>query len=473
MGSSAVEMKLSQKIADFIVDLDYASIPPEAVEIAENAICDCIGVAVAGADESIAEILAAQVRQMGAAGKAGVICRGFKTSTDLAAWMNGTLSHALDYDDSFSNSAGYNHHPTATLLPALLAIAETYETSGKEVLTAYICGVEIEFGFGASIGRHCSELGWHPTPILGTIGATCASAKMLKLNPSQIRAAMGIASSFAGGLMRNAGSMTKPMHAGNAVRNGLFAALLAKGGLTSNEDILEGELGFLHLFSGQRVRTLIDEGHGLGRDWKIVSPGISFKPYPCCRGTHPSIDGALSLKEKQKIKTDEVKSVICKTSPMIPRLVPYHRPKTGPEGRFSLEYCVATSLLRGKPRIEDFTDESVNDSAVQDLLSRVNYAHPPSWPTGPDLTQEVVIQLKNHVEYSCQVRFPKGEPENPMTRDELWDKFKNCVGRALSPIRSEHVRQAILSLRSSDNIAALMNTLTYGAIAEGDKSRKN
>ena len=212
-----------EKIAAFIVDTDRDSIPSEAFRTAKSAILDWTGVAIAGTQESSARILGRYIKTMEAKDESGVIGGGFKTTADLAAWANGCAGHALDFDDTFPSSSGYNFHPTAPILPAILALAEKKQASGRVVLAAYVCGVEVEFCLGAAIGRSGSEAGWHPTAILGLIGATAASAKMLNLDLFRTKMAIGIASSMAGGLMRNSGSMTKPLHAGNAARNGLVA----------------------------------------------------------------------------------------------------------------------------------------------------------------------------------------------------------------------------------------------------------
>ncbi len=246
-----MEMGATEKIVNFIIETDYEHIPKGAIAVAKNAILDYLGVTVAGSSEPVARIIAGQVRQMGAAGEAGVVCQNFRTSCDLAAWINGAASHALDYDDTFpAPVVGYNLHPTVAVLPAVLALGEKYEVSGSDILAAYIVGIEVLFRAGASIGRYTSEVGWHPTPILGVEGAVAATAKILKLNAWQIQMALGIASSLAGGLSRNYGTMTKPLHAGSAARNGVVAALLARNGFTAIPGILEGEFSFYNMFSG-------------------------------------------------------------------------------------------------------------------------------------------------------------------------------------------------------------------------------
>ena len=454
-----MEIPTTEKIAKFVVETDYNDIPKEGIKVAKKAILDCLGVAIAGSKEPGPKILVEQVKQTGAVGEATVICGGFRTSADLAAWVNGTASHALDYDDTFPSSAGWNFHPTVPILPAVLALGEKYDVSGIDILTSYIVGIEVESRVGSAIGLFNSELGWHTTSVMGTIGAAAASAKILKLNVLQTQMALGVAGSLAGGLRHNFGTMTKSFQAGNAARNGVVATLLAKNGFTANESILEGQFGFFNLFSGGNESGLRNNEEGLKGVWHIISPGISFKPYPSCRSTHSSIDAALHIRSEFRVDADQVIGITCKTSPLHTQLSRFHRPRSGYEGKFSIPYCIAIALLRGGVSLEDFTDEKVNETRVQDLLSKVNYLYPEDWPTGNDLTQEVVVHLKDGEKYSHRVVFPKGEPENPMTEEELIAKFKDCVCLSLSQLRTERMLEMITNLESLDRISRLMEVL--------------
>ncbi len=452
----------TEKLSKFIAETDFEYIPKEAVHVAKKAILDWAGVTIAGSNEPVTRILAEQVKRMGAIGEAGVICRAFRTSSDLAAWVNGTASHALDYDDTFPNAAGYNFHPTVPILSAVLALAEKMSVSGKDVLTAYIVGIEVESRIGASMGRYSSEIGWHPTPVIGTMGAVAASANILKLNMQRVRMALGIASSLSGGLLQNFGTMTKPLHAGNSAKNGIVAALLAKNGFTGNESIMERNFGFCSMFSGGKVNGLGKNEQDLGKTWHIISPGISFKPYPCCRSTHSSIDASLYLRNAPGVDASQVVKIICKTSPQHLKLARFHRPKSAYEGKFSIPYCIAAALLSGKVLLGDFAEEKVSDPEAQALLSKVEFLHPGEYNEDPmSLAQEVVLKLSNGAEYSCRVDTPKGDPQNPMTEDELSMKFKDCARMSLPQIEIEKVLEMLGKLESLDNISELMKTITY------------
>lgn len=454
---------ITQKMASFIVETDYDHTPQEAVRNAKNAIIDCLGIALASSTESAVQIVAEQVRRMGTISEAGVICQGFKTVTDLAAWVNGTVCHTLDYDDVFPSSAGYNCHPTVAILPAILALGEKYRISGKNTLLAYIIGVEIESRIGLACGRQQSELGWHPTPVLGSIGATAAAAKILELTTAQVQVALGIASSLAGGLRQNFGTMTKSLHAGNAARNGVVASLLAKNGFTANKDILDGPFGFCNVFSAGRGIELAEVARDLGDSWYIVSPGISVKPYPSCRATHSSVDAILHLKKEYNIEANEVAEITCNVSPMIPDIAMQHKPTDALEGKFSLEYCVAIALRDGEVSLKQFTDAKVLSTEVQNFIQKIRLAHPQNWPTGVDLTQEVMVKLKDGREYSHRVDTPKGDPKNPMTDEEMLTKFKDCASLAPVPLEAEHLLELIHKIESLDDITVLMNIMTYGS----------
>jgi 2-methylcitrate dehydratase PrpD len=450
------------RLVNFITDTGYKNLPEEARQAAKNAIVDWVGVAIAGASEPAARIAASYARRREAIDEAGVIGGAFRTSAELAAWVNGTAGHALDFDDTFPNSTGYNFHPTAPVLPAVLALGQRCNSPGVAIITAYVAGIEVESRVGAAVGRYNSEIGWHPTPVVGTIGAAAACANILRLNGRQARAALGIAGSLTGGLVRNFGTMTKPLHAGNATRNGVVAALLAKDGFTANDSIMEGENGFCSIFSGGRVTELGDITQDLGERWHIVSPGMSFKAYPCCRSTHSSIDASFHLRNRLGLDSNQVAEIICKTSPWHTQLARFHRPKSGKEGKFSIPYCIATALLRGKISLGDFTNEKVADGEVQALLSKVKYLYPVEYRKCPSsLAQELVVKFNNGAEYSHKVDLPKGEPANPMTDEELLVKFIDCASLLLPQVVIEQVRDTMTSLESLDDISKLIDILTF------------
>jgi len=274
--------------------------------------------------------------------------------------------------------------------------------------------------------------------------------------------ALGIASSLAGGLLQNFGTMTKPFHAGNSARNGVVAALLAQNGFTGNESIMEGNLGFCSMFTAGKVSGMENKEEGLGKTWRIVTPGMSTKPYPCCRSTHSSIDASLHLRNVQGVDAGKVVKIICKTSPQHTRLARFHKPKSAYEGKFSIPYCIAAALLRGKILLKDFTEEKVADREAQALLSKVEFQYPQEYKENPmALTGEVVVSLANGAEYSCKIDVPKGDASNPMTDEELSAKFHDCAQLVLHQGEIEKVLGILQKLESLGDISELMNVITY------------
>ncbi|MFH1651046.1 MAG: MmgE/PrpD family protein, partial [Chloroflexota bacterium] len=218
----------TERVSAFLSETRFEDIPAAAVRVAKDALVDWLAVALAGSRDRSTGIIGDYLKEFGARGEASVIGKGFRTTAELAALANGTIGHALDFDDTFANSTRYNLHPSTCVFPATLALIEREGLTGRDLLAAYITGMEVTYRLGKAIGHLIPKTGWHSTPVMGTMGATAAGINALHLTPEQARNALGIGASLAGGLLRNTGTMTKPMHAGNGARNGVIATLLAK-----------------------------------------------------------------------------------------------------------------------------------------------------------------------------------------------------------------------------------------------------
>ena len=248
---------ITKKLAHFEAETRMEDIPQEALTVAQRGITDCIGVIFPGSLEPQGKIIRDYVRKMGGVAESSIIGSDLKTSPYLAALANGTMGHALDYDDM----GGFGH-PSVVLVPAVLAIGESMGASGKDILTAYVVGFEVAACLRQQLWTHYLR-GWHATGNFGSLGAGAAVARLLKLDVHQVRMVLGIAASLAGGLRQNFGTMTKPLHAGQAAANGIKAALLTQAGFTADENIIETPLGFVKVF-----------GHDQEVDWEKASEGL-------------------------------------------------------------------------------------------------------------------------------------------------------------------------------------------------------
>jgi 2-methylcitrate dehydratase PrpD len=445
------EMGVTEKLAQFAVDTSYDSLPEEVVTAAKRPVLDTLAATIAGCREEAAAIITGHVRELGAAGEAGVVGSGFQTAASEAALANGTLAHALDYDDVSTSMLG---HPSAPLLPAVLAVAEKTRAPAKEVIVAFVVGLEVECKVGSAIGAGHYARGWHPTATLGTLGAAAACAKLLRSDVAATRAALGIATSLAGGSRQNFGTMSKPLHAGIAARNGVMAASLAAKGFTADASIIEAPLGFLHLFGVGEVDAEKAVA-SLGQPFDIISPGISVKLYPCCYATHRAVDAALQLQKDTDIEPRRVARVEVRVSRGTAIPLIHHRPQTGLEGKFSMEYCLAAALLDGRINLASFSDEAVQRPQAQELLRRVEMVEGEQGQpiVGP---ATVTVILDDGSQHSRHVETPRGDPKAPLTWEELVAKYEDCAAGILPDAATARSAEIIADLEAAADVGELM-----------------
>lgn len=373
-------MTVTEKLARFIAETNLEKMPPETVAIVKKAMIDTLGVALAGSSEPEGKAITAFVKKLEGKPAVGVIGGKIRTSLLLAALANGTIAHVLDYDDTGADTQG---HPSAVLVPVVLGLGEELRSSGKEVIEAYALGTEVWAKVSCAMpSLHLK--GWHPCAIFGTIGATAAAAKLLRLSVEQVTMALGLASSEAAGLLQNFGTMTKPFHAGNTAKNGIMAALLAKEGFTSAKDIMEGDMGFPTTFYGGSAIDVSRMAENLGTPFAIISSGINIKRYPSCAGTHRALDAILHLIDLYDIKPEEIEAVDCQVPLKCRKILHYDDPTTKLEAKFSMQFSMAVALTERKLELAQFTNEKVNSPVIKDLMKRVTCRVHPNWTEEED-----------------------------------------------------------------------------------------
>ncbi len=455
-------MEVTRRLAELVACIRSEAIAAEARLQARRAILDTMGVALAGSGEESSRIIAEVVREQGGREEATVVGHRFRAPATETALANGTAAHALDYDDVQVNMRG---HPSAPLLPAVLALGEKLGASGRETIEAFVVGFEVECKLGRALGGSHYELGWHATSTLGTVGAAAASARLLRLDVGRTQTALGIAASLASGLQQNFGTMTKPLHAGWAARNGVIAATLAQRGFSAAATALEGESGLLRAMSGGAEIDSEEAVQGLGQPWEIVSPGIGVKLYPCCYATHRAIDAALEIRQAYRAHSSNIERIEVTVSPGT--LVPLQRrrPETGLEAKFSMEYCVATALTEGGPGLAAFTDEAASRPEIRELMGRVCVREggtPAAFPIGGRAEVSVrTVGGQNHTRqnHTRVVETPRGDPQNPLSWEKLAEKFRGCATVALMPERTEEAMKLIDRLDYVADIRELVSVV--------------
>ena len=447
---------VTDTLARFVTETDFASISDQTRANAKMHILDTLGVALAGSKSAVADIAVDYCKKLGASNEASIWGTKAKASASTAAFANGLLSHALDYDDweAFIHVG----HPSSMLVGAAVPMAEHLGASGKDLLKAYVLAMEVICKLAAN-SPNLHDRGFHSTPVFGSLGAAVACGSLLKLDAAKLKAALGIAASAAGGIHRQQGSMVKPFHAGNSARNGAEAALLAGNGFTADAAIFEAPRGFCDTFFGPGTCDYAKMVENLGTPYYLETPGMGLKWHPCSAPQFLAADAALHLKHDHKINFADIAKIEVSIPPL--RYQRHYAPevKTGLRGKFAINYVVAMAFLDGKLEIATFTDAKVGQPQVQEALSKVKVIIDESIPE-PGPYCPVSVELKNGTRHSYTAKIAKGDPRNPMTEAEVMRKFRGNAGLAISEKQTEAVISAVTQLESVDNVKTIVELLS-------------
>src|SRR6478672_1090704 len=442
---------VTDTLAQFVTKTEFAAISEKALANAKMHLLDTLGVALAGTREPVAAIALDYCKRIGPAHESTIWGTKLKAAAPTAAFANGLLAHALDYDDW--DVFIHVGHPTSLLLGAALSVGESTAASGKELLKAYVLGIEVMCKMAAN-APNVQDRGFHSTPVWGSIGAAIACASLMRLNPDKIKAALGITASAAGGSHRQQGSMVKPFHAANAARNGVESALLAEKGFTADAAIIEAPRGFCDTFFGPETCDFEKMIDGLGKPYFLESPGLGLKLHPCSAPQFLAADAALHLKREHNIRFADVAKMEVSIPPL--RYQRHYHPevKTGLRGKFAINYVVALAFLDGKLELATFTDEKVNQAKVQQALGKVQVICDDSIPE-PGPYCPVSVDLKSGARHSFTARIVKGDPRNPMTETEVIEKFRSNAKLAISENQAENLVAAVRNLETLPTVKEL------------------
>ncbi|MDI6741113.1 MAG: MmgE/PrpD family protein [Smithella sp.] len=436
------------KLASFIVKTDAKNIPPWAYEHAKVAFMDWLAVTFAGKDDPLVKILIDYAEMVGGKKQATIIGYNMKKDVSSAALINGSASHALDYDDTLVSFFG---HPSVTIFPSLLALSEWRGKSGKDFLSAYIIGLQI----GGTIGS-CASLdhymaGWHATSTLGHIASAAACARLLGLSEKQTTYALGIGATQSSGLKRVFGTMCKPFHAGRSSQSGLLAALLAERGFDSAEDIFEGPQGFFEALKGKVNEDVVAY---LGTVWDIQS--LNQKYHASCHATHSPLEAALSIIKGENVELDAIKSITVHASTLSLSAAGKTEPASGLEGKFCIPYCVANALLREETGMKAFTDEKVNDPAVRAIMKKINVINDPKMQA---LESLVEVETTNGKCFQAFSDILQQIPSLEVKKERVASKFLDLCEPVLGKKKSLDLKKKIETMDKLRNMKNMSRAL--------------
>jgi 2-methylcitrate dehydratase PrpD len=461
---------LTSDLGKFLANIQFDHLPVDALPLVRDAFTDTIGVIMVGIDEPVVDIARRTLIQLGVWREARACLSPMYVWGPDAALIGGIAAHALDYDDQ-----SLSGHPSAVMVPALLAEGEMLGSSGRDLATAYVAGYEV----WADLIRRSSNYhrkGWHPTSVFGVIGAAAATAVLHRLSAERAATALAIAASHAGGLGANFGTMTKPYHAGRAARDGLVATRLAAAGMTAGRDALENPQGFLTAFSPGTTPDR-DSPARVGTEWYLVRQRLCIKKYPTCYFMHRSFDAAVKMLAGRKIKPDDIAEIEVTMGKGQTGVLVNERPQTGLEAKFSEQFAMAAAVILGHMDVADLSDAVVQRSDIQSFFCKVRLNPVDEYdPRDPahSPTERVLIRLNSGEALdSGSIAIIRGHAYDPLSQDELWEKFAGCTARTHTKRQSRQLfdmLQAIDTLPSVRELPSCETIFTSDAMVKKSQS---
>ena len=413
---------LTKIFSNFVSQAALQNFNDEMIFFSKMSMIDWCGVAYAAKEEPVSKIVTKLIDEEQTKGLSRLISNGKEVSAKSAAFVNGTIGHALDYDDTHFLFTG---HPTASAFPTALALGEELGSSIDEIMLAYMCGVEISTRLGHILGYSHYNKGFHQTATSGAFGATLVASKLLKLDAKQIENALGIVSTRASGLKSQFGTMGKPFHAGIAASNGIEAAKLSKLGFVSCENGIECDQGFLktHAWDETMPEAAIN---GLGQDF--LFPEIKYKFHACCHGLHAFLEALDELKTKNNFNPDSIEKISIQTQPSWLQVCNIDSPKTGLEAKFSYRLTAAMSLHGvDTGRLDSYNDEICFNEKIVETRDKVEVI-----PNDKMTNTEALIELKDGTEIYKNSHDLNNKIENELLQKKILTKSSSLLSDKLS-----------------------------------------
>ena len=415
-------MNIEEKLVDYILLTRYEDLPNKVVDTAKNLILTIMGTTIAGALAEGCEALVEQTKDWGGKTEASILIHGGKVPAFNAAFVNGYMARALDFDDGIRPGM----HVGASVVPAALATSEIVAgCSGKEFLTAIVVGAEV----ADRINRISDYDGFDPTGICSIFAATAAACRILRLDRDQTWNALALAfNKSAGSFQSNIdGALSVRLIQGFSSQGGIMSAQLAGRGFTGPKAFLEGVYGYFHLYAGDAADPDTVAGD-MGRRFEFLQ--TIFKKYPSCFDTYASTEATLDLVKERDVEPDDIVRIEIKVTPYVYKLVggPFRigeNPKVN--AQFSIRYCVANALVRKSSKLEHFEEGSVRDPGIGEIIKKIDVTADPVLDRRGETALEIRVTFKDGTVYSRSLDFPAGSPENPLSDKEHRDRFRSCI----------------------------------------------
>jgi 2-methylcitrate dehydratase PrpD len=457
-----MDSKISDEAVNFI--LSRKAMPQDVKAKALDHIVDGFAVMLAGSRTECVRKVAGFVKGKGGNPQSTAIGLGFKAPIPDAALINGTSGHADDYDDTQLSTApdrlyGLMTHPTVPVLAAALAVGEERGSSGREVLEAFVAGFEVECKLAETIKPAHYWKGFHTTATIGAFGAYAAVGTLFGLDEDALKASLGITASLTSGIRANFGTMTKPLHAGMAASNGVIACLLGKEGFTANMSALDGRWGFMEIMAGGSDPEMMMGK--MGAPYSIVDPGATFKMYPCgCLG-QPSMDTLRDIVIEEDLHEKDVREIRLRAGPNILEPLRYTDPVDDLQAKFSLQFALASILLRRRAGPREYSMEWLMDPAMQSTMRKVKTIHDEGIAAmGVEKMRSIVeVELTDGRVIRREASDARGTPEKPLKPHELEEKFMECAGFVYDEEKSKEALALIRRLDKLSDVSELTDLL--------------
>ena len=447
-------MTLAERLAAFTASLSFDALPDEVVASVRLRTLDVLGIALASSRGDWAPAVIDLAGEGG--GECTVVGTARAAPVPMAILINGTLAHGLDFDDTHAASIT---HASAVILPTVLALAEAYELDGRATVTAAVAGYEAIARIGMAASGAFHARGWHATAVCGAFAAALAAGRLQNLDDKGLTAALGLAGSFASGVMEHLedGSWVKRLHPGWAGHSGALAATLARGGVPGPATILEGRFGLYRTFLGVEPDPRPFET--LGREWEILRVG--YKPYPCCHLNHAYLDCALELRRAPGVSADAIESIECRVPagevPIVCEPVEVkRRPRTSYDAQFSLAFSVASAFVDGAVGIDTYAPVRLTDERILALASRVRHVIDPDSAFPATFPGWLRVRLVDGRQLEARLPHGRGGPDHPLPPEALVDKFRDNGRRALPTARLAALERAALEVDRLKSVRELM-----------------